>query len=116
MKQYFQGSSPYSIKYDPKVFDALGWTTVKVLPELVGKRWSPLTLGFVHGLKPHSITITHGEKTCDGDSDRVTVYIDKGGIIKNVTLGICVGLPSGVQNGGDAQEKLSRELGIFYAP
>lgn len=124
MKQFFEKLSPYSIPYNGKeVFQSVGFTAMEILPELKGKQWNPIALGFVHGFKPNRITITTGEITCDGDTDRATVYVNKDMTIKKITLGIAVGLPQGIKHASDLHNALDGrpldspgEKGFFYCP
>ncbi len=73
--------------------DKQGSTTIRVLPELIGKPWNNGALNLVYGLRPSSVRVTHGEVYCDAHNWRVTIVVDeKTGTIAEITQEVVIGL------------------------
>lgn len=60
----------------PQKENCYSWTTVQVLPELIGLPWNDLTMCYVLSLEPTAIRVSTGMVTCDGCTGRITVYVD----------------------------------------
>jgi len=81
-----------------------GFTSVKVLPDLWGKKWTDeVGWGYLHSLRPSSVRFAgpgEGVK-CDARDWRVTVHLGEGDIVKSITQEVQVGLYGDVENGYD---------------
>lgn len=95
MKDYvdFRGT-----RYDPED-DARGWTCIKVLPFLTGKKWDEVALAYVHSLRPSSLRIVVGAEACDAETWRVTVHLNDDKTIRDIEQEVEVWLPDGVAHG-----------------
>ncbi len=62
-----------------------GYTTVDVLPELIGLPLSDLVYAWLMSLRPSSIRITRGEVHCDSRTWRVTVTVDDKDVITAIS-------------------------------
>lgn len=89
-------------------FNSRGFICIKVLPELNGRPWNDVALGYLHSLRPSRIrVIKDGWTQCDSRLWRVTVYLEKDGeTIKRIDQEIQVGLPEGCNNGAHLKEML----------
>lgn len=61
-----------------------GYLNIPVLPNLTGKPWDEIAMGYVQGLRPSSLRIVKNEETTDAQTWRVTVYIDDQHRIKQI--------------------------------
>lgn len=93
-------------EYTDDNFDSHSWTSVDVLPFLIGKPWDNVALAFVHGLRPSSIRVTQDSVTLDSRVWRVTVYVDSNNIIEKIRQEVEVGLPDGVEHAGALRDAL----------
>src|SRR6266481_1737914 len=80
-------------------FKAIGYNSIKVLPELYGKPWDDYALGLLHALRPSCIRVTFDMVTCDSITWRVTVSINEDNLIREIKQEVLVGLPKGVEHG-----------------
>lgn len=80
-RRYYSTSG---VKPDPEERRTTSWGSLKMLPELTGKLWDDFALGVVMALRPSWIRVTTGEETTDGRPWRVTVCVDKAGIIQSI--------------------------------
>lgn len=85
---------------------AWGYLRITVLPELTGKPWGEVALGYVYGLRPSMIRVVRGEETTDGQPWRVSVYVDSGDRITHIDQAVDVALPDGISNGMELREAL----------
>lgn len=85
----------------PRQWECRGYITILVLEELEGRKWDDFTEAFVHTLRPSSVRILHGGSKMDSQLWRVSVNLDENGIIQNISQEVEVGLPEGVENGGE---------------
>jgi hypothetical protein len=95
MKGYFRPEGDI-----PEAPKRVGFLTVNVLPELVGRQFDEAALGMIHSLRPSIIRVSRGEVLCDAFAWRVTVWVTPDDQIIEVTQEVEVGLPRGVQHGG----------------
>lgn len=80
-------------------FPAHSYTSLPVLPFLIGRKWGPVALAYVGALNPRAIRVTTGEVTLDGTTDRVTVWVDDLDVIQWVEMGVRIGIPEGYEDG-----------------
>lgn len=85
-----------------------GYTIIKVLEFLEGRKLSEQVLDFIHALRPSCIRITEGYTTCDAMLWRVTIYVDKDDIVRSIQQEVEVGLRS-AKNGHELSQSLSIE-------
>lgn len=78
-----------------------GRTTVRCLPELVGMRWGYPALKLVHGLRPSKIRVSSGAVTTDACLWRVTVIVNDGGLITDISQEVETGLADWQDGNGD---------------
>ena len=81
--------------------NACAYTTIKVLPSLIGKPWDDAALCMVTACRPTQIrVIAPGEGVqADFETWRVTVSVDGDGLITNVRQEVGVWVPKEVENG-----------------
>jgi hypothetical protein len=103
MKDYH---STHAVVYEPP--GRRGWTSIDVLPFLIGRKWDERALGFVHALRPTYIRVTQGEETTDARTWRVTVTVDENDVIQEMRQEVEVGLAEDWQNGYDASQWAKR--------
>jgi len=84
-----------------------GFTSIEVLPFLVGRPWDTIALAYVHALRPSTIRVSNGMLKANARPWRVTV-LTEGNVITEITQEVEVGLPDGVANGWDLDMKVSR--------
>lgn len=85
----------------------VGWTCVRVLPDLEGEPWSPITAAFLRSLRPSSVrVIRDGFVTSDARCWRVTVYLTPADVIERIEQEVEVDLPDGVAHGYDLRCRL----------
>ena len=86
-----------------------GYLSISVLPELTGKKWDSIALGYAHALRPTQLrVIRHNEGTqLDAETWRVTVYLDKKNKIEHISQEVEVGLPDGVTCGAGLRTALT---------
>ena len=85
-----------------------GYTSIEALPELTGLPWNEVTQAYVSGLRPSSVAPTHGLVHTDSRPGRVTIWLDKDGMIEKVTQEVSVELPEGFRNGHDLSVALRK--------
>ena len=87
-----------------------GYTSLDVLPFLVGRPWDQCALNFVHSLRPSALRVVTQGTTLDSVPWRVTVYLDpKGGrTIKNISQEVQVGIV-GCAHGHGLQKYIAGE-------
>jgi hypothetical protein len=92
-------------------FNCIGYTSIKVLPELNGKPWNDAALGYVHSLRPSDIRVSKDWcLQCSFQAWRVTVYLKKDGeTIEMIKQQVEVGLPDGCNNATHLGEMLSEK-------
>lgn len=78
-----------------------GYKTINILPELIGRQWDEISLGYVHAFKPSCIRVIphNGMMTLDAMSRRVTVELNEQKRIKRINQEVEVMLPENIQNG-----------------
>jgi hypothetical protein len=81
--------------------ERIGYTVIRVLPELEGKLWGPVTRAYLRSLRPSSVRVVRpGQfETSDAKIWRVTVRLDADDRIALVDQEVDVDLPDGVENG-----------------
>lgn len=82
-----------------------GYLNITVLPELTGCPWDEVAMGYVQGLRPSVLRVVKGEETTDGCTWRVTVYLDEQDRIKKIHQEVVVGLPQGINCGGELRDR-----------
>jgi hypothetical protein len=95
MKNYINKQG-YS--YLPESED-FGYTSIKVLPFLVGRLWDNVALAYVHALRPSYIRVIEGAETLDAMTWRVTVRLNDDNKIREIEQEVEVWLPDGVEHG-----------------
>lgn len=103
MKADYYGG--HGTKYDDELeFPGRSWTSIAVLPFLVGRQWDDIALAYCHALRPEMIRVIRpgvGQKL-DGYTSRITVYVDAENYIKSVDQEVEVGIPDlieGIEDG-----------------
>lgn len=86
-----------------------GFLSIDVLSCLNGKPWDEVALAYVSALKPHYIRVIRYDdgQTADAMQGRVTVYLDKDGLIDRIDKEVRVWLPDRVAHGDALQMALS---------
>lgn len=87
----------------------LGYTVIRVMPELEGKQWGPLARAYVSALRPSQIRLVYGAMKSDSKLWRVTVHVDSDrhdARILRLEQEVEVELPEGVANGYELSCKL----------
>ncbi len=77
----------------PQIEGVYSFTSVGVLPELIGKPWNDITMCYVLSLEPSAIRVSTGMVTLDGCTGRITVIIDDNNIIKDITREVRIPVP-----------------------
>ena len=90
----------------PQKENVYSYTTVKVLPELHGKKWDDVSLAFVLSLEPTAIRVTTGMVTLDNCVGRMTVIVNDDEVIQRIDKEVRIPLPEGVENAYDLRCKL----------
>ena len=90
--------------------ESFGWTSIDVLPDLIGHPWNDITQAFLRAVRPSRVRVLQvGDvETTDAIAWRVTVYV-RNGTINSITQEVEVDLPPGIAHGFDlacAMEKL----------
>jgi hypothetical protein len=81
-------------------WDCQGYTVIKPLPFLHGRKWDDIALAYVHALRPSHLRVVQGGAQCDAQTWRVTVWLkDDGETIASIDQEVAVGLPSGIEHG-----------------
>ena len=75
-----------------------GYTSIDVLPFLIGKPWNNLAINWMRALRTDDIRVVTNVRTLDTCPWRVTVRIDEDSIIQEITQEVEVGL-IGVHHG-----------------
>lgn len=89
-----------------------GFTSIKVLPFLNGKKWDETALAYVHSLRPSGVRVTTGICTLDSRIWRVTVILQDDNItIKEISQEVEVGLPEGIKHAHHLQTALLYGIG-----
>jgi hypothetical protein len=85
MKKHYDYYGAGGSVYEPQS-SCLAWTSIEVLPSLVGHQWDEIALAYVHALRPSIIrVIRDGEgEHCDSRTWRVTVYVDANNTITEI--------------------------------
>lgn len=91
MKNYIdrQGNT-----YQPES-ECFGYTCIKVLQFLYGKKWDDVSLAFVHSLRPSYIRVIENSETSDSKTWRVTVRLNDDKTIREIEQEVEVWLPDG---------------------
>lgn len=89
---------------------SIGYTTIRVLPDLTGKPWCPITEAFVSALRPSRVEVIHHDAVVKSDARtwRVRVHLDERGRIDCIEQEVEVTLPDGVEHGHDLQCRLEK--------
>jgi hypothetical protein len=83
-----------------KAFNTRGYTAINVLPDLWGRPWDDIALGYVHALRPSQLRVVRGGAQADAWKWRVTVWLeDDDKTVKRIQQEVEVGLPDGVCHG-----------------
>jgi len=90
----------------PQKEGVYSYTTVKVLPELLGKKWDEVSLAFVLSLEPTAIRVSTGMVTLDSCVGRMTVIVNDDDVIQRIDKEVRIPLPEGVKNAYDLRCKL----------
>lgn len=102
--------------------DRRGFCSIDVLSFLIGRKWDQLALNFVHALRPSWVRVICGEEQTDAQPWRVTVHVDRGGVIERIEQEVEVGCVD-ANNGADLLAQLKGKRvggglmhGILYRP
>jgi hypothetical protein len=96
---------------DPVDFlDSSGFTTVQILPELIGCKVDIMAVSLCWALGARAVRITQGECTTDSDLDRATILVDADDRIISVEVGVCfcASAKYGPMCGADLDQHLGR--------
>lgn len=80
----------------------IGYTKIKPLTFLHGRKWNSVALAYIHALRPSHLRVVAGGGMCQLDAQtwRVTVLMKSDGeTIDEIHQEVEVGLPDGVENG-----------------
>lgn len=79
----------------------IGWTVVRALPDLEGKKWGPVTQAHLRALRPSEVRVVEADGCVKTDACtwRVTVHLDNSRRISRIEQEVEVDLPDGVDNG-----------------
>ena len=88
-RSYLEGNQQAAVR---------GYTVIRVLEFLNGRRWDDIALAYVHALRPSSIRVSAGIITCDCRAWRVTVMIDDNKIIDYIEQEVDVALPERISD------------------
>lgn len=89
-------------------WDSIGFTVLRVLPNLTGRPWDDIALAYVHSLRPSSLRVIRSTEGTQLDARdwRVTVYLSADSTIKSIDQEVRVGLPDGVSHGAALEYQL----------
>lgn len=85
----------------------IGYTAIKVLPQLWGRPLDVIAMGYIHALRPSYIRAVTGEETTDAICWRVTIYVEHE-VIAKITQEVEVGLPDDFENGWMLRQALRK--------
>ncbi len=90
------------------------YTTIHILQELLGKPFDEVALAYITAVKPTMLrVIPHdGSTTMDARNGRVTMSLDKDGLISRITQEVEVSLPDTISTGHHLG--LALKLGIDH--
>lgn len=90
----------------------MGYTTIRVLHQLVGKPWSVITGAYVSALRPSTVRVVTAGAAVETDAVlwRVTVYLTPAGCVEQIEQEVEVALPPGARSGYELDSAL-RGLG-----
>jgi hypothetical protein len=93
-------------------FTGFGFTSVDILPNLIGKPWNDVALGYVHGMNPTHIRVIDGRgEQLDAQTGRVTIHLNsKTKLIESIDQEIRVGLPEGIPHGQGLHTALEKGI------
>lgn len=77
---YYRGGNGKT--YNGKLNGDRGYTSTNILPELTGKPFNNVAMGYIHGFHPTSVRASTGCVTCDASTGRVTVILE----VDNITI------------------------------
>jgi hypothetical protein len=77
----------------PKKESCYSWTSVNVLPELIGKEWNEISMCYVLSLEPVAIRVSEGMVTLDSCAGRITVIVTPLNKIVDVTKEVRIPVP-----------------------
>lgn len=88
------------------------FSTIRVLLELKGKPWDEISLAYVSALRPSRIRVLNAGDAIQLDfrSWRVTVCIEKSGLIDHVFQEVSLDCPPGIHNGEQLDWALRRGI------
>lgn len=72
------------------------FTSVGVLPELIGEPWNEITMCYVLSLEPTAIRVSTGMVTLDGCVGRITVMVDDENKIQEIYKEVRIPVPDGM--------------------
>jgi len=87
-----------------------GFTSIAVLPALIGRDWNAVTQAYLRALRPSKVRVVHpgGIETSDARCWRVTVRLTAANRVDSITQEVEVDLPGGVEHGWDLDQQLGR--------
>lgn len=108
----------------PEEVAHVSWTSIEILPFLIGRKWDEIALAYVHAVRPTYIRVVRSSQTLDAREGRVTVNVDKDDIITNIEQEVQVALPEGIAHGHHLECVLNGydydpdrdDEGFFYCP
>lgn len=78
-----------------------GGISLPILGFLTGLPWNPVTEAYAVGLNPERIVVTGGEVTTDFVHGRITIYLNRQGMIQEATMELLAPLPDGIANSAE---------------
>lgn len=89
----YRSSHPEAINYY-EFSKCSCFTTVRVMPEYIGKKVSLGIISLVKSLGATSVRIVGGEMTCIGGSGIANIYVDKNDLITDIEIMVSVDVPN----------------------
>lgn len=77
----------------PKKENGYSWTSVGVLPELIGRPWNEITMCYVLSLEPTAIRVSDGCVTLDAHTGRITVIVNDDNKIQQIYKEVKIPVP-----------------------
>jgi hypothetical protein len=91
----------------PEKESCYSWTSVGVLPELIGKPWNEITMCYVLSLEPKAIRVSTGMVTLDSRTGRITVIVNDSNIIQEISKEVQIPVPDDMF-GSDLRQALTK--------
>lgn len=87
-------------------WDCSSYTTISILEFLNGKLWDEVALAYVLAMKPSVLRVTTDAVSLDGDTNRITIFVNEDNTIRQIRKEICIYLPNGIANGYEMEMRI----------